>query len=70
MMSLLAIIGAAVLTVAVAVYLWSAVALACRMLKDYPDDPWWENVLIGVLWPLVGCVMLWHLDKESKGERT
>lgn len=70
MTTMLEIIGAAALTVAVAVYLWFAVAVACGMLSTYRSDPWWENVLIGVLWPVIGCLALLHLDRESKGERT
>lgn len=68
MTTMLEIIGAATLTVGIAVYLWFAVALARGMLKDNPEDPWWENVAVGVLWPVIIGLMLWHLDEESKGK--
>ena len=70
MITMLAIIGAATLTVTVVVYLWFAVWVACNMLSTFRSDPWWENVLIGALWPLIGCVILFHINKDSKGKQT
>lgn len=64
-MTALAVFGFVVLVSALAFYAAVAVRVALMMLDCYRCEPWWDNVLAGVLWPVLLVVMLWHLDRGT-----